>query len=553
MAQGHRDRLSAIDASFLHQEKRASHMHVGGIVLMDGPAPTHAEFTRHIESRLHLVPRYRQKLAFPRFEMGRPFWVDDPRFNISYHVRQTALPAPGSMEQLRGLAGRIFSQRLDRSKPLWECWLVQGLADGGFAIVSKTHHALVDGVSGVDIATVLFDLSPETPDLDDHQPWVPEQEPSQAELVAEGIKAVVKTPGRLAGEATKVIRDPASTLDMAREAVEGVGEIAWAGLNPAPDVPLNVPIGPHRRIFWLQCDLADFKAVKDGLGGTVNDAFLAVVAGGLGRWLRTRGVRTEGLELRGLVPVSIRAKEEHHALGNRITAMRGPLPVYARDPVERLRIVREAMKDVKESKQALGAEVIAELSDFAPPTLLAQASRLNFSTRLFNLIVTNVPGPQFPLYMMGREMREIVPVAFLPENHALAIAAMSYNGRIDFGLLADYDAIPDLERMSGFFEESLDELLAAAKGGRKRAARKKGASKSASKAGSTSSNGSAPRAKAKSAPRKRSSAKKKPSAKTAGSKKAAGNAKASSNGNVRAGKRPAMRGKAKRPRLIDGD
>jgi diacylglycerol O-acyltransferase len=531
MAQRHRDRLSAVDASFLHQERQASHMHVGGIVLMDGPAPSHEEFTRHIESRLHQVPRYRQKLAFPRFEMGRPFWVDDPRFNIDYHVRQTALPAPGSMEQLRGLAGRIFSQRLDRSKPLWEIWLVQGLQDGGFALVSKTHHALVDGISGVDIATVLFDLSPEPPDLDDREAWTPEQEPSQAELVAEGIKAIIKTPGRLAGEAAKVVRDPATTLDMAREAAEGIGEIAWAGLNPAPDVPLNVPIGPHRRIFWLQCELADFKAVKDGLGGTVNDAFLAVVAGGLGRWLRTRGVRTEGLELRGLVPVSIRAKDEHHALGNRIAAVRGPLPVYARDPVERLRIVREAMKGVKDSKQALGAEVISGLEDFAPPTLLAQASRLNFSTRLFNLIVTNVPGPQFPLYMMGREMREIVPVAFLPENHALAIAAMSYNGKLDFGLLGDYDAVSDLERMAEFFQESLEELLEAAKAaGKKPAPRKKAAAR----------NGSKPRTKAKkSAPKK-----------AAAAKKNGGSTTASSNGG---GKRPAMRGKAKRPRLIDSD
>lgn len=519
MAQSHRDRLSAVDASFLHQERRASHMHVGGIVLMEGPPPSRAEFTRHIESRLHLVPRYRQKLASPRFEMGRPFWVDDPRFNIDYHVRHTALPSPGSLEQLRGIAGRIFSQRLDRSKPLWEVWLVQGLDDGGFALVSKTHHALVDGISGVDIATVLFDLAPTPPPPDeDAGTWVPEQEPSQAELVAEGIKAVVKTPARIAGEAARAVGDPGVALDRAREAVEGIGEIVWAGLNPAPDVPLNAPIGPHRRIYWLRSDLADFKAIKDGLGGTVNDAFLAVVAGGLGRWLRTRGVRTEGLELRGLVPVSIRAQDEHHALGNRIAAVRGPLPVYATDPVERLRIVREAMKDVKESKQALGAEVIAGLEDFAPPTLLAQASRLNFSTRLFNLIVTNVPGPQFPLYMMGREMREIVPVAFLPDNHALAIAAMSYNGRLDLGLLGDYDAMPDLDRLAELFQESLEELLAAARaatpagGARKRPGR----------------------AKPKPKPRAKRTAQPGPPG---------------SNG----GKRQAMRGKSQRPRLIDGD
>jgi diacylglycerol O-acyltransferase len=464
MAPGHKDRLSALDASFLHEEREASHMHVGAIAIFDGPPPTREEFADHIESRLHLVPRYRQKLSFPRFEMGRPFWIDDPRFNIDYHLRHTALPSPGSLEQLRGLAGRIFSQRLDRSKPLWEVWLVQGLQDGSFALISKTHHALVDGVAGVDIATVLFDLSktpPDAPEPDDA--WTPSPEPSQAELVAEGVKGLIRTPVRIASEAVRVARSPGETAGRVREAVEGVSEVAWAGLNPAPEVPLNVPIGPHRRVFWAESRLADFKAVKNGLGGTVNDAFLAVVAGGLGRWLRSRGVRTEGLELRGLVPVSIRAQDERHQLGNRIAALRGPLPVYAQDPVERLQIVREAMQGVKESKQALGAEVISGLEDFAPPTLLAMASRLNFSTRLFNLIVTNVPGPQFPLFLMGREMQKIVPVAFLPENHALAIAAMSYNGKLHFGLLGDYDAMPDLEQLAGFFEEALAEMVDASR------------------------------------------------------------------------------------------
>jgi len=456
-------------------------MHVGAVVVLEGPPPTREEFIEHIGSRLHLVPRYRQKLSFPRFEMGRPFWIDDPRFNIDYHVRHTALPSPGSLEQLRGLAGRIFSQRLDRSKPLWEVWLVQGLerGEGGagaygsgsdgaggarVALISKTHHALVDGVSGVDIATVLFDLSPEPAEIaPERETWVPAPEPSDAELVAEGVRGLLRTPPKLAGGALSALRSPGRTLNGARQAIEGLGEVAWAGFNPAPDVPLNVPIGPHRRVYWLQSELADFKAVKNALGGTVNDAFLTVVAGGLGRWLRSRGVRTEGLELRGLVPVSIRSEAEHGALGNRITALRGPLPVYAQDPVERMRIVREAMQGVKESKQALGAEVIAGLEDFAPPTLLAMASRLNFSTHLFNLIVTNVPGPQFPLYLLGREMLEIVPVAFLPENQALAIAAMSYNGKLDLGLLGDYDALPDLDRLAGCFAEALEELVAVAR------------------------------------------------------------------------------------------
>ena len=228
-------------------------------------------------------------------------------------------------------------------------------------------------------------------------------------------------------------------------------------------MPLNLPIGSHRRVRWVQSRLADFKEIKNALGGTVNDSVLAVVAGALGRWLRGRGVRTEGLELRALVPVSIRGEHDRGALGNRIAAMRGPLPVYVDDPVERLRLVQEAMGNLKQSKQALGAEMIAGLQDFAPPTLLAQASRINFSTRLFNLIVTNVPGPQFPLYVRGRELLEVFPVAFLPRDHGLAIAIMSYNGKVDFGLLGDYDAMPDLERFGGMLEDSLAELLAAAR------------------------------------------------------------------------------------------
>ncbi len=458
------DRLSAVDASFLHQEKHASHMHVGALVTFEGPPPAHVDFVDHIASRLALVPRYRQKLAVPPFEMGRPFWVDDPSFNLQYHVRHTALPKPGSDDQLRQLVGRIFSQRLDRSKPLWEVWLVQGLRGNRFALISKTHHALVDGVAGVDIATVLFDLSPVPAAVSELEPFEPSPEPSEAELVAQGVRGLLRTPIDVASRALGAVGAPGRSLEQAREAAEGIGELLWAGLNPAPDVPLNTPIGPHRRVWWVDSRLSDFKTIKDGLGGTVNDAVLAMVAGALGRWLVGRGVRIEGLELRALVPVSIRAEgEEHGQLGNRIAAMRGPLPVYAKDPVERLNIVRQGMANLKESKQALGAEVIAGLQGFAPPTLLAQASRINFSTRLFNLIVTNVPGPQFPLYVLGREMQSIVPVAFLPENHAMAIAIMSYNGNVHFGLLGDYDAMADIETFGGHLEASLEELLQAAR------------------------------------------------------------------------------------------
>src|SRR4051794_18017678 len=308
MPSQHKDRLTSVDAAFLHQEHAASHMHVGAVMIFEGPPPPYVEFIEGLEARMHLVPRYRQKLATPRFEMGRPFWIDDPSFNIEYHIRHTALPKPGSEEQLRQLAGRIFSQRLDRQKPLWEVWLVQGLEDGRFALISKTHHSMVDGIAGVDIASVLFDATPVPSEVEPpEEPWTPHPEPSQSELIAEGVKGLVRTPLRLAGRAFTAVEHPGPALRQARETAEAIGEVAWAGLNPAPETPLNVEIGPHRRLLWVDAQLADFKKVKDALGGTVNDVVLAVVTGAMRSWLRSRGVRTEGLELRALVPVSIRA------------------------------------------------------------------------------------------------------------------------------------------------------------------------------------------------------------------------------------------------------
>jgi len=492
MSQHHLDRLTAVDASFLHQEGASSHMHIGGLVILEGPPPSIDDFLDNIRGRLHMVPRYRQKLAFPPLQAGRPLWVDDPNFNLEYHVRHTALPAPGSEEQLRRLVARIFSQRLDRSKPLWELWLVQGLEGNRVALISKTHHSLVDGVSGVDLATVLFDVGP-VPQPPEHPqaPWAPGSEPTAAELIAAGVRDIVRAPIEIAARAVEAATHPDRTIGAALEAAEGIGEIAWAGLNPAPPTPLNVDIGPHRRFRWVRNDLDDFKRVKDALGGTVNDVVLTVVAGALRTFLHSRGVRTEGLELRALVPVSVRSAHERHQLGNRLAVLRGPLPVYVADPVARLGVVRQAMDGLKESKQAVGAEVLAGVQNFAPPTILAQASRLNFSTRLFNLIVTNVPGPQFPLYVLGREILDIFPVAFLPDHHALAIAIMSYNGEMNFGLLADYDAVPDIDVIAEGIQDSLAELLAAAKrrrtGGKQRAAAR-------TKAAGSAKNGSRARA-----------------------------------------------------------
>jgi diacylglycerol O-acyltransferase / wax synthase len=465
MAQAHGDRLTAVDAAFLAQEGANSHMHIGAVMVFEGPPPAFQDFADHVRGRLHLTPRYRQKLAFPPLETGRPMWVDDPNFNLEYHLRHTGLPEPGSEEQLRNLTARIHSQRLDRTKPLWELWLVQGLEDGRWALISKTHHAVVDGIAGVDLATVLFDMEPVPPPLPhEGEPWVPQPEPSGTAMAARGIRGLAQLPFDLAGRAVAAARRPGAALHGAREAVEGVAEVAWAGLNPAPDTPLNVPIGPHRRFETVRCELTDFKLVKNAFGGTVNDVVLATVAGALRQWLQSRGVRTEGLELRALVPVSIRGADERGAAGNRLAVMRGPLPVYIEDPIARLEAVKQAMDGLKESKQAVGAEVLTSVQNLAPPTVLAQASRMNFSTRLFNLLVTNVPGPQFPLYALGRELQELFPVAFLPDNHALAVAIISYNGGIDFGLLGDYDAMPDLARFAAYLDESRQELVDLARG-----------------------------------------------------------------------------------------
>ena len=466
MPQQHLDRLTPVDASFLHQEGPTSHMHVGGLTVFEGPPPSMDDFLEQIRQRLHLVPRYRHKLASTNtpLDNGRPLWVDDPSFNLEYHIRHSALPPPGNWEQLQRLAARIFSQQLDRSKPLWETWLIEGLEDNRFALISKTHHSLIDGISGVDLATVLFDLTPIPAQVENSgRPWQPHREPGTIELLAAGARGAARAGIEIAGGLVEAVAHPDRALAGAREAAEGLGEIVWAGLNPAPHTPLNVEIGPHRRFLGVPSRLDDFKAIKDAFGGTVNDVVLTVVTGALRTFLISRGVRTEGLELRALVPVSIRGAHERNTLGNRIAAMRGPLPVYVADPIQRLGVIREAMDGLKKSKQAVGAEVLAGAQNFAPPTVLAQASRLNFSTRLFNLIVTNVPGPQFPLYALGRELQQVYPVAFLPKNQALAVAIMSYNGQMNFGLLADYDAVPDLDLIGESIGEELAALLALAR------------------------------------------------------------------------------------------
>jgi diacylglycerol O-acyltransferase / wax synthase len=377
-------------------------------------------------------------------------------------VRHSALPAPGSEEQLRNIAGRLFSQGLDRSKPLWELWLIQGLEKNRFALVTKTHHALVDGVSGVDIATVLFDVKPVPEPIEPDRDWVPKPAPSSAELAARGIAELSETPFKFARRAVRAASHPMRTTRKVVEAGEALGEVAWNFTNPAPDVPLNTEIGSHRRFAWTRSELGDFKRIKDALGGTVNDVVLAVVTGALRDHMLRRGRDPGGVELKAMVPVSIRADEERGALGNRVAAMYAPLPVGITDPIERFKAIHEALGHLKSSGQAVGAERLTQLAGFAVPTVLNQAARLQSRQRFFNLTVTNVPGPQFPLFMMGRRLQAFYPKVPLVLNTALGIAIMSYDGKLFFGLLGDYDEMADIDDFASDLRAAIAELATAA-------------------------------------------------------------------------------------------
>jgi diacylglycerol O-acyltransferase len=465
MPQRHMDRLTSFDTSFLANEKANGHMAIGAVLVCDGPAPSLEDLVTHVRSRLHLLPRLRQRLCFPPLRLGTPFWVDDPEFEIATHVRGASLPAPGTTAQFRELAGELLAPPLDRSRPLWELWLIDGFEEDRFGVVYKTHHAMADGISAVDIGTLLFDTEPRREPAREVASWHPQSPPTNAHLAAAAVRGLWATLRRAARWLRHALRDPRGAARRAGDGAAGLREVGWALTKPAPRVPFNVEIGPRRCFCWVGAGLDDFKRIKDTLGGTVNDVSLAVSAGALRRWLGDRGVATDGLELRALVPVSIRTEDEHGQLGNRLTAMRGPLPVHVADPVERLREVAAAMDGLKASKQPLGAQAIWGLNDwfrdFAPPLLLAPTASLNFSIRLFNLLVTNFPGPQVPLYVLGRELTGVYPVGFLARRHALAIAIISYNGRVNFGLIADPDSIGDLERIAAHIDDEVAALLAA--------------------------------------------------------------------------------------------
>jgi WS/DGAT/MGAT family acyltransferase len=458
------DRLTALDSTFLHLEDHsAAHMHVASVMVFSGKAPSHQELADHVQSRLHLVPRYRQRLAHVPLGQGRPMWTDDPHFNPYYHIRHTALPKPADDATLKRLAGRLFSQRLDRSKPLWEIWLVQNLSGNRFALVAKTHHALVDGVSGVDITTVLFDTARDPSPVAPPAPWSAKPLPGQAKLLGEALLERSTMPNEMLRGARALLRAPRRVASQVRDGLVNVGATTLAGVrSPAPPTPFNVEIGPHRRYTFVDADLARFKATKDALGGTLNDAVLTSVSLALGRYLRREGEDTEGLVLKAMVPVSVRTKGQRGALGNQVAAMWAPLPVGVESPTECLREISAAMEELKKSGQAVGAQVLTNLAGFAPPTILSQAARLQARQQYFNLVVTNVPGPQFPLFLLGRELHGLYPVVPLAARQALGIAVMSYNGHLGFGLLGDYDALPKLDAIADDLKWAIGSLYRAA-------------------------------------------------------------------------------------------
>ncbi|HXR28613.1 MAG TPA: wax ester/triacylglycerol synthase family O-acyltransferase [Solirubrobacteraceae bacterium] len=467
------DRLTALDSTFLHLEDHSTaHMHVASVMVFDGKAPTLHELVEHVEGRLHLVPRYRQRLAYVPLGQGRPVWTDDPHFNPYYHIRHTALPRPADDAALKRLAGRVFSQRLDRSKPLWEIWLVQTMAGGRFALIAKTHHALVDGISGVDITTVLFDTAKDPVPTAPPAAWSAKPLPGSAKLLGEALIERSTVPGEMARGARALLRAPRRALTQVKDGLASVSATTLAGINaPAPPSPFNVEIGPHRRYTYIDADLARFKAIKDSLGGTLNDVVLTAVTLALGRYLRAHGEQTDGLVLKAMVPVSVRTKEQRGALGNQVAAMWAPLPVGVENPAECLGKIAAAMAELKSSGQAVGAQVLTNLAGFAPPTILSQAARLQARQPFFNLVVTNVPGPQFPLYLLGRRLQILYPVVPLAQRQALGIAVMSYDGHLGFGLLGDYDALPELDAIAQDLEWAIAALARAA-GVRTRAPRR---------------------------------------------------------------------------------
>ena len=453
--------MSPLDAEFLHIEDTVTHMHIGSVGIFEGPAPGPGEVREAIAARLPQVPRYRQKVRFVPLALGRPTWVDDPHFNLDYHVRRTALPAPGGDEELRNLMGRVMSQQLDRDKPLWEMWVAEGLDNGRWALISKTHHCMVDGVSATDLLSVILSQDRQL-EREEVGAWHAGPEPSSAELIAHALALRAASPYEALRTAVSAVRGPRRVASKAIETARGMANLRSL-LNPNTASSLNGPIGPHRRWNWARARLSDVKQIRQAHGGTINDVVLAVITSGFRELLLARGESVDGRVIRSLVPVSVRASDEHGTYDNKVSAMFAELPIELEDPLERLRSLHEQMQELKQSGQAVAAERLTALSGFAPAMLLALAGRVG--TRLpqsaVNTVTTNVPGPQQPLYLAGRRMLEAFPFVPLGGHVRVGVAIFSYDGGINFGVTGDFDTAPDIGVLCEGIERGVAELLSA--------------------------------------------------------------------------------------------
>lgn len=452
------DRMNPLDASFLAIEDDNNPMHIGNVSIFEGPPPSYGDVVRMVASKLPLVPRYRQKVRMVPLQLGRPVWVDDPHFQILYHIRHTAVPSPGTDDQLRNLAGRVFAANLDRTKPLWEMWIVEGLKNGRWALISKVHHSMVDGVSGTDLMTVLLDQSAtvEEPVI---EPFDPSPEPSTLEVLADMLADRVVQPVEALRGIPALARSPLPGGMSLGDVRRSVGAYVSMVTNRTAD--LNGPIGPHRRWSWAKSSLADVKVIRESLPGTVNDVVLAVITHGFRDLLLSRGAEVEGRVVRTMVPVSVRSEAEKGTYNNRVSAMFPGLPVGIDDPVERLADIQRQMNHLKESKMAAGADSIMQMAGFAPPMLLAMGTRLaaRMPQRTLNTITTNVPGPRFPLFIAGRQMLEAYPFVPIEGNVRIAIAIFSYLGGLNYGITGDYDTTADINVLADGIETGMRTYL----------------------------------------------------------------------------------------------
>lgn len=455
------ERLSALDAEFLLVEDGIAHMHIAGISVFEGPRPELSELVDMVAAKLHRVPRYRQRVRTVPFELGRPVWVDDPHFDLDYHIRHTALPHPGDDGALRRLMARLMGQELDRERPLWELWFVEGLEDDRWALVSKVHHCMVDGVSGVDLLGVLLDVAPDAP-VPAPQPWSPDPEPSAVAKVLDAWSAAVADRMGLALRAPAALRDPvraaATVVDTGRGLLELVRH-----LGRTTPTTLEGTIGPHRAWAYAVVPLADVKAIRTQTDATINDVVLAVLAGAFRELLAQRGEDPDATVLRTLVPVSVRTDDARGVPDNRVSMILFELPVHLADPVARVDAVREQMAARKASHMSEAGEVVVRLGDLAPPmvvgAVMRAATRLmaRMPQRSVNTVTTNVPGPQLPLYCLGRRMLAHLP--YVPLSHGLrvGVAIVSYDGTLAFGVTGDRDTAPDV----GVLADAVPRQLAA--------------------------------------------------------------------------------------------